>query len=65
MKHTAAYSNTTRLAALSRNRMDAIVGIVVPIVEEKIMCRSHCITAYFIMLFLHFSKEGVFNVCYM
>jgi hypothetical protein len=67
MKHTvAAYTSTTRLAAsLSRTGMRAVVGIIVLIVEEKSMCKSHCITAYFIVLFLHFSKEGVFNVSYM
>ena len=65
MKHPVAYSSTARLAALSRNGMHAVVGIIVLIVEEKITCRSHCITAYFLMLLLHFSKEGVFNVSYM
>jgi hypothetical protein len=65
MKHTVVYNSTTRLAALSRTGMLAVVGIVLLTVEEKITCRSHCITAYFIMVFLHFSEEAVFNVSYM
>jgi len=50
---------------LSRAGMHAVVGVIVLIVEEKIMCRLHCITAYFIVLFLHFLKKAVFNVSNM
>ena len=45
--------------------MHAVVGVIVLIVEEKIMCRLHCITAYFIVLFLRFLKKAVFNVSNM
>ena len=45
------------MAALSRTGLHAVVGIILFIVEEKITCRSHCITADFIKLFCSFQRK--------
>lgn len=51
--------------SIKRDWNDAIVHVIVSIVEMKITLRSHCSAACSVMLFLHHSKETVFDVSCM